>query len=351
MEITIGSVIVVENPTHEILNLCSEALTIANPEYFKKQRMGHWIGDTPTHLSLYSRNGNKLYIPYGFWDKLERYVPIGTKVKEDLAENPSIDYQRSVPLYGYQEVAVYDMLPWDYGILQAPCGSGKTQMGISLALMLQKKTLWLTHTKDLLTQSYDRAAQYVDKKLLGTITGGKVDISEGITFATVQTMSKQDLQQYRYTWDVIIVDECHRVSGTPNSRKMFGKVLNSLAARRKYGLSATVHRADGLIQSTFALLGDVIYEVPECDVADNTMNVTIQEVRTGIEGSDMVTGTDGVIIYPELVNYLVDNNKRSRVIAEKLYESRNHSNLIMSDRLQHLHNLISCLKELGVPDS
>ena len=91
------------------------------------------------------------------------------------------------------------------GILQSPCGSGKTQMGIALAAQISRKTLWVTHTQDLLNQSYERAAMYFPKETLGTITGGKVNIGTHITFATVQTLSKLDLQKYKYTWDVIIV--------------------------------------------------------------------------------------------------------------------------------------------------
>ena len=73
------------------------------------------------------------------------------------------------------------------------------------------RALWLTHTLDLLNQSKARAEQYMSKSLLGTITGGKVNIGAGITFATIQTMCKLDLAQYKDFWDVIIVDECHPV--------------------------------------------------------------------------------------------------------------------------------------------
>jgi superfamily II DNA or RNA helicase len=190
----------------------------------------------------------------------------------------------------------------------------------------------------------------MDKSLLGKITGGKVNISEGITFATVQTLSKVDLSQYKYTWDVVIVDECHRVAGTPTSLTMFSKVINSLASPYKYGLSATVHRGDGLIKSTFALLGEVIYEVSEDAVADKTMDVTIQEVKTGIHISESCLDTDGTIIYGELVNYLAENSQRSRLIAGKIAENVNHSNLILSDRLQHLRELITCLIGMGIPN-
>ncbi|MBS5877093.1 MAG: DEAD/DEAH box helicase family protein [Clostridiales bacterium] len=65
---------------------------------------------------------------------------------------------------------------------------------------------------------------------------------------------KIDLIQFRDTWDVIIVDECHNVSGTTSSLTMYRKVLGNLNARHKYGLSATVHRSDGMIKTTYSLL-------------------------------------------------------------------------------------------------
>ena len=109
-------------------------------------------------------------------------------------------------------------------------------MGIALAAELSGKTLWVTHTQDLLNQSYERAAQYFPKNTLGKITAGKVMIGSHMTFATAQTLCKLDLSRYEYVWDTVIVDECHRLAGTPTQVTMFYKILNSLAARHKYGL-------------------------------------------------------------------------------------------------------------------
>ena len=230
MEITVSNEIIIQDPSSEILRYCDNHLVIENPEFFKKQRMGFWVGNTPKYIYLYRRDSNKLFLPVGCISELDKVIPANTKYNMDFSENPDVNYNCKIPLYDYQEKALESVLTNYFGILQAPCGSGKTQIGISLAVDLHKKTLWLTHTRDLLVQSYERAAQYIDKSLLGTITGGKVNISEGITFATVQTISKLDLSQYKHTWDVVIVDECHRAAGTPTSLTMFSKVINSLAA-------------------------------------------------------------------------------------------------------------------------
>ncbi|WP_455718761.1 DEAD/DEAH box helicase [Anaerosporobacter sp.] len=351
MQLTISNEITIEDPSNQLLAYCEKNLVIPNPDFTKKKRMGMWIGNTPDKIYLYRIDGNKLIIPTGAGKQLRQYIKI-ENTTVDLANNNQIDYKAKLPLYDYQEPAVMAMIKASCGILQAPCGSGKTQMGIAIATELNQKTLWLTHTQDLLNQSYERAAQYIDKKLLGTITAGKVNIGTGITFATVQTLSKLDLSQFKYSFDVIIVDECHRCAGTPTSVSMFSKVINSLAARHKYGLSATVHRGDGLIKSTFALLGPVIYEVPESAVADKTMKVTVEKIKTGTEVAECCLDTDGTLIYQELIKYLAENVTRNRNIAENIVINfqQGHSCLVLSDRLEHLQSIMRICNECGVSD-
>ena len=108
-------------------------------------------------------------------------------------------------------------------------------MGIALAARLGKRTLWLCHTKDLINQSQDRAKMYMDERLMGTITEGKVNLGRGITFATVQTMCKLDLSQYWDYWDCIITDEVHRVAGSPTA-VVWPLGTNTVCQQRSTGL-------------------------------------------------------------------------------------------------------------------
>lgn len=343
MKITVNNQLRVESPSPELGDWCRKNLTVDNPDYAKKLRMNLWLGNTPKRLQLYERDGEALVLPYGCLRSIIGLMD-GTDEIEVVMPTPvPVWYGSEVPLYDYQEEAVAAALDAQYGILQSPAGSGKTQMGIAMAVTLGKRTLWLTHTHDLLQQSKERAEQYIRPTLTGTITEGKVQIGKGITFATVQTMSKLDLAQYRDMWDTIIVDECHRVAGSPTAVTQFSKVLNSLAARHKYGLSATVHRADGMIAATYALLGSVVYEVPESAVAEKIMTVTIYPRPTGMGLSRDFLDTDGTIIYAKLLTYLAENRERNAVIAADLVDNADHSCLILSDRLAHLELLMKSL--------
>ena len=344
MKVIISNEITITEPTQEIMDWCKRELVLPNPEYAKKERMGLWVGNTPRTLSLYKINGNSVIIPIGAFKYIKPILnTYKVEYEQKMANNEHIDYNAEVNLYDYQEKAVEQMLKAGYGILQSPAGSGKTQMGIALAVKLGRKCLWLTHTQDLLKQSYDRASKYIDKSLLGTITAGKVNIGSGITFATVQTLAKQDLTQYKYMWDVVIVDECHRVAGTPTSMTQFSKVISNLACEHKYGLSATVHRADGMIKCCYMLLGDVRYIVPDEAVKDKVMQVQIQRVNTGIDIPMSALDTDGTINYTKLISALANKQVRNDDILMHILSEPEHYHLILSDRLDQLYYLYSRL--------
>lgn len=338
---TVGNQLRIQEPTADLLDWCKKNMVLANPDYAKKVRMHLWLGNTPQKLYLMQWDGDTLVLPYGCLNTVLRLGEC--EVINDLPTPKEVDFGCSVPLYDYQEAAKEAMLKAYYGILQSPAGSGKTQVGIALAAALGRKTLWLTHTRDLLSQSKNRAEQYMSPSLTGTITEGRVQIGKAITFATVQTMCNLDLGRYRDVWDCIVVDECHRVAGTPTSVTQFSKVLNSLAARHKYGLSATVHRADGMIAATYALLGQIAYQVPDAAVAEKVMTVNVLPRPTHQGLSREFLDTDGTIIYAKLVNFLADRYDRNELIAADLVENRNHYNLILSDRLSHLEYLMKHL--------
>ena len=344
MNTKIANRIFIEDPTDEVKNWVKENLKFPNPEYAKKERMGFWTGRTPKELRLYEWDGNTLIIPFGVCREI---LPLlkGTSVYCDFRQDNIISYTGiPISLYDYQKEAVLKMMAAKYGILKATTGSGKTQMGIALIRALRRRALWLCHTADLLKQSRDRALQYMDESLIGTITEGKVNVGVGVTFATVQTMANLELSQYRDYWDVVIVDECHRVSSSATTFTRYEKVLNHLSARHKIGLTATPERSDGLIKATYALIGKIAYEVPDEAVADRVMNVKVWRKDTGIElDEETCLNDDGTINYVKLIEHLTTNEQRNRQIAREIMNNKGHSCLILSERLNQLEAIRALL--------
>lgn len=342
MILTISNVITVSNPSFDMERWVRKELVVSNPEYAKRRRMGLWTGRTPQNLFLYERRGDDLILPFGCINFIPKEILQDALIVESFPDAPVVDYHADVPLYDYQKKAVDAMYATGLGILQSAPGSGKTQMGIALAIKHQRRCLWLVHTLDLVKQSKERAKRYIkDESLIGEISAGKVDISNGITFATIQTMSRLDLSRYRDDWDVVIVDECHRVAGTPTQMTQYEKVINALRARHKYGLSATVHRSDGMIKATFGMLGRIAYSVPDEAVSDLIMPIGIKKIPTGVQLDRRALNSDGTLNYNKLLDCLCGNEERNRLIANTI--QHDSSSLILSCRLDQLKTIMSML--------
>ena len=134
-----------------------------------------WLGNTPEYLCLYRNSGDSVIVPYGVRKSLFHAFPnlVNVSITCKFAENKPVNYDASIKLYDYQENAVNRLIQSEGGILQSKAGSGKTRMGIALICAMGKKTLWLTHTNELLNQSYNVASEFIDRKLLGKITARK----------------------------------------------------------------------------------------------------------------------------------------------------------------------------------
>jgi len=342
LNILVSEKIEIQNPTPAIMQYCKNNLTLDNPEFYKKERMGKWTGGTPREIALYEKIGSELWLPFGCIHDVWRLcagksVPWGV----EFAPIRHLDYNSCINLYSYQEMAVNKAINQKNGILVMPCGSGKTQSGLEIISRIGGRALWLTHTQDLLNQSKARAESVLNcpKGSFGTITAGKVNVGTHITFATVQTMAKLDLSKYRNFWDVIIVDECQHCCGSPTKVTQFYRVISSLSARYKIGLTATPKRADGLEQAMFALLGGIIYEVSREDVAHTTCKIKVLQINTHWQPDfDCVLMGDGTIDYHKVVENMVSDESRYDLVLEQLQKFVEPC-MVLANRVEYLQRL------------
>ena len=349
MKITVNSKIIVAEPTPAVEKWCREWLVIDNPEYYKKERMGKWTGNTPRDIWLYERSGNELWIPFGCMMHIWRLCVKCTPWHMEIAPIRPVSYQSGISLYSYQEKAVSEALRLKNGVLVMPCGSGKTQCGLEIISRIGGRALWLTHTQDLLNQSKRRAESVLTMPAgaIGTITAGKVNIGTHITFATVQTLSKLDLSRYTDQWDVIIVDECQHCAGSPTRVTQFYRVVSQLSARYKIGLTATPKRADSLERSMFALLGPKIHEVTREEVADTTCPIHVQQVSTGwYPDCDCVLMGDGTIDYSKVIDNMIHDTDRYKVVL-RVIDKLDGPAIVLANRVEYLQNLCDSLFYLG----
>lgn len=260
-----------------------------------------------------------------------------------------LNYNSGITPYDYQKVAIEKVLKAKNGVLVAPCGAGKTEMALQIIAELGLPALWITHTQDLLKQSLERAMHSFDlpKECFGTITDGKINIGKYITFATVQTLSKIDLEKIKNEFGVIIVDECHRVGGSPTNVMMFYKCLSNLSARYKIGITATPKK-NGLEQSMYCLLGNLIYEIPKEAVQSKLCGVEVVTYNIPYEPDlKKVTDADGTLNHAKMLEDLIWHTGRNKMLLCCINELSNC--IVLSDRVGHLQLLESlCTRRSAV---
>lgn len=341
MDVVVSSQVYVSGYTDEAKKWVDKNLILPNPDFYKKQRMGFWAGSTPRELFLYQDFAGSLVLPFGALRKFLQAFPGQCTGTSLIHEMRPYDYQSHIQLDDYQEAACRKILQKKNGIVVIPCGGGKTQVALEAVARIGGRALWLTHTTELLQQSKKRAKSCFDcdHKSFGTITAGKVQVGESITFATVQTLSKIDLTDLKDAFDIIIADEAQHCAGTPTKVTMFYKILSQLSARYKIGLTATPFRADGLEKSMYAILGDIIVIIPKEQV-NRTCTVDIHFIDTGYEPimNGMAFRADGTIDYAGLVADLTSNEARLTLVSDTINRITAPC-LVLASRIDYLRAL------------
>lgn len=347
MDIEIGNKIRISGVDDKFMRWLRENYTIDNPEYITRVKLNKWLGKTPKTLKLYTEfQGKTIHIPYGCLREVVKFIT-SNYTKEEymismrLNTNATAEWGDSATIMprDYQNKAIEYMLSKKFGILKAPCSSGKTVMGHLIARGTGMKTLWLTHTKDLLNQSKAIGEMMVGKENVGTITEGKVNIGNVITYATIQTMNKLKQIDYAYEFGCVICDECHRVN-TKNQATMFSKIVNAIPALYKYGLSATPETFDEYGRTVFCNLGNIEYTIDKdvLEEAQTIMPVTIKSIYTNWYYPDDAYRANGTLDFHEAEKYLYSDYARNKLIIGLL---QGKSTLILSNSIEHLCYMIN----------
>lgn len=342
MTYEVGQDIKIINPSKEVMDFVFNELKVDNPEYATAQRLGRYVGNKNKYLDLYVLNGNNIIVPFGCINKLWKCGLLNNaEYKLNFHEFIGSNLKGTITLFDYQNEALEKLYKGKNGVLEAPCGSGKTQIGLALIKKIGGRALRLTHTKKLLEQSKKRAEAYFQGDF-GTITEGSVRIGKDITFATVQTMRMIDTNIYKDAFDIVIVDECHHCVGTPTNVMQFYKVITNCNCRYKYGLSATLDRKDGLSKSMFSLLGEKLYTITKEQVGNKIIkaNHIRIDIHLNYELLDYCD-SDGTINYVKMITMLGNDERRNEIIVSKAFEYylKGKKQLILCDRISQIKYL------------
>jgi superfamily II DNA or RNA helicase len=118
-------------------------------------------------------------------------------------------------------------------------GAGKTVTAIFDARRVGGRTLFLVHTRELVTQAYEKFRELWPEPTTGLYFGGVYESDKHNVIGTIQSVSDRLADFSADTFDYIVVDEAHHAAAPSYTR-----VLGYFRPKFILGLTATPDRAD-----------------------------------------------------------------------------------------------------------
>lgn len=332
--VTISNNIRIRGATTPQRAAITKALTVPNPEYQDRKRKKKPVWGLDPDLKLYVLEAGDIIVPRGFQKELFEIIQSEiVEVRNLVTWGNLVDFGQWNPKYelkGDQAAAVNAMLQENCGVLVAPAGSGKTIMGMRLIKERSRPTLWLTHTKDLMYQTVDKAKETLGGVgNVGILGDGKQVWGDGkLIVAMIQTLRENPIiiQALAPIIGTLIPDECHHVPAQD-----FLDVITKFPAAFMNGLTATPERKDGLECYLYRGIGPIVYEIKRDGLYDagRLIKPEIRFVYTNFayeQASDRndlnsVDAGGEELDYRALLDTLIADEARAELIARNIIDN------------------------------
>lgn len=345
-----------------------DELTIPNRARRKAEQRGQWgWWEMPEDQILADLDGDTLVMPRGYAMEYKLLLrEYGHKVWWIDKRTWQQGERFGVEQFSYRDhqvPAVAAMRKHQFGIYEAPTGSGKT--GACCALLWElapKYAMILVDKKELLYQWKKEIVKRTgcDPEDVGQIGDGKWN-PRRFTVATVQTLHRKKKdgtlpKSFFKRPSVVIVDECHHVSADT-----LQEVVAEFWAKYLLGASATPDREDDKFEIILNILGDIVHAESEEELrkAGVIVKPKVIRVTTGFQfqywgnhQSDNYGNCEkpGCKIrkkhghkdnYSDLKAALVTDPARNALVASAVMSQvdKPHIHLIATDEVRHVEHL------------
>ena len=257
-----------------------------------------------------------------------------------------------IQLRDYQLSAIHSALNNARGILQLPTGSGKTEIAVGIIKLLNKKTLYVVHTKDLLNQTIKRFKQRLDtsSNTLGQIGDGNY-FPNDITVATVQSLNslfKKDFEQAKNllnTFECLILDECHHAS----AQTWYKVAMFCHNASWRFGFSGTPLQRNALENMKLqACTGNLIFKLPTSELIKRKELSEIEVTMVDLSDFPVPLGETWRQIYRSGIVENISRNMLIKNIAKKHYIQKDKV-MILVREIDHGNTLQMMLQAEHIP--
>lgn len=346
MKIILSNEIQIIEAPEPLTRKIRETFTIENPRWIDNDRMSRWNGETDHWLAFYETRTCGVAIPRGAMGLILFFckeMGIRYQIIDQCRTLPEQDFTFAGILKEYQQSATADILGRDFGVLQAPTGSGKTIMALSIIAERRQPCLIIVHSKELLSQWVERIEQFlaIPRAEIGIIGNGKHRIGEQVTVGIINSIYTI-AGSLKNHFGHIVVDECHRCPS-----RTFTDAVTSFDCRYMLGLSATPWRRDGLTKLIGWNLGRKV-EVRQTDLTEEDIIIDVEVIT---RETTFVTDYDASEEYSQMLSELTEDNSRNRLIVGDIIKEASNGGgvcLVLSDRKEHCHTLHDMLSKQGM---
>lgn len=339
------------------------AFTYDNDEYRRRMDAGHPGGTLRPTFKTFSHDeeAGVLRVARGATRELEEALGVPVEWVDETVSVPAEWPPYLGSLWPFQERAAAVAAASVQGVVLGPCGSGKTEVMLAAASRTGQRTLVAVDTKDLQRQWAERyrlryASSPGDVGIVGglesepdydwewAVRGGPGRV---LTVATVQTLRSRPevLDEH----GCFAADEVH-LWAAPT----FEDAASASPSRHRIGGTATLRRADGMVQVITDTFGPVLYEITadELEAAGRRVPVSVRLVRTSFKFDMRPKWRGGRVRtagWDEVLDAMTADPERHRVVLEtSLRACREGPTVVLSERRGYAFRLARELSLRGI---
>jgi len=289
-------------------------------------------------VKFFIPSNNDVWVPRWFASQCFK-VKLVDELKKEFYIGCSTELMETVerPQQTVFSNAIQYLQKYGCATIVLPCGTGKTNIAISIAVELGIKTAILCHSNLLIKQWQNRLHELLTPCRLGIVQQNEVDTEEkNFVICSIPSLVSRKYDPKHLRFGLVIVDEAHHIP----AYTFFG-ALKSITCKYTLGLTATPKRKDKLEDIIYWSLGPVCYHMQP--VHNTNVQVNIITFISGHQRE--VKYRDGRIGISKMITCLTKDILRNKLLISLITKLRatGRKGLLLSDRVDHLKHIHQCI--------
>lgn len=227
-------------------------------------------------------------------------------------------------------------------LLYHATGTGKTVTAVSDAKILGRRTLFLAHTKELITQAQRTFHDLWNNANPGLFVTEQKDKNAYVVCGSIQSVAK-NIDEFRPDdFGYVIIDECHH-----GAAATYKKILGYFKPEFTLGLTATPDRADG--EDLLEVFKNVAHKLDLQTAVEIGELVPIRCIRVKTNVDLSTVRINGIKYYSQDLESKLFVPERNKIIAETYLNCvKDKKTVVFCASVRHAGEISGLFKQNGI---